>query len=164
MFGDKPRAAGGDPSLVSAWAQEKEIDMRTRRLPLGALLVALMLGAVVAVGASAKNAPSAPAARAATGHRAAPATAREFASLFIALSNAHAEQHGKPARFTGADCVQGSAGHFMCSYAIVHPGRGRTCHLMQAEWTPNGPSSFEVTLAGRVPTCRTLREALRSLK
>ena len=133
--------------------------MRTLRLPLGALLVALMLGAVLAVGASAKNA-----AMVATGHRAPPATAREFASLFIALSNAHAEQHGKSARFKGADCVQASAGHFMCSYAIVQPGRGKKCHLMQAEWTPNGASSFEVTLAGRVPACRTLREALRSLK
>jgi hypothetical protein len=133
--------------------------MRTLRLPLGALLVALMLGAVLAVGASGKNA-----AMVATGHRAPPATAREFASLFIALSNAHAEQHGKSARFTGADCVQASAGHFMCSYAIVQPGRGKKCHLMQAEWTPNGASSFEVTLAGRVPACRTLREALRSLK
>ena len=133
--------------------------MRTLRLPLGALLVALMLGAVLAVGASPKNA-----AMVATGHRAPPATAREFASLFIALSNAHAEQHGKSARFTGADCVQASAGHFMCSYAIVQPGRGKKCHLMQAEWTPNGASSFEVTLAGRVPACRTLREALRSLK
>ena len=133
--------------------------MRTLRLPLGALLVALMLGAVLAVGASGKNA-----AMVATGHRAPPATAREFASLFIALSNAHAEQHGKSARFTGADCVKASAGHFMCSYAIVQPGRGKKCHLMQAEWTPNGASSFEVTLAGRVPACRTLREALRSLK
>ena len=138
--------------------------MRTLRLPLGALLVALMLGAVLSVGASARNARSAPGARVVTGHRAPPATAREFASLFIALSNAHAEQHGKSARFTGADCVQASAGHFMCSYAIVHPGRGKKCHLMQAEWTPNGASSFEVTLAGRVPACRTLREALRSLK
>ncbi len=138
--------------------------MRTLRLPLGALLVALMLGAVLSVGASARNARSAPGARVATGHRAPPATAREFGSIFVALSNAYAAQHGKTARFTGADCVQASTGHFMCSYAIVQPGRGKKCHLMQAEWTPNGASSFEVTLAGRVPACRTLREALRSLK
>jgi hypothetical protein len=114
--------------------------------------------------ASAKNASSEPAARVATVHGASPATAREFASIFVALSNAYAAQHGKTARFTGADCVQASTGHFMCSYAIVRPGRGKECHLMQAEWTPNGASSFKVTLAGRVPTCHTLREALKSLK
>jgi len=52
MFGDKPRAAGGDASVVSAWAQKGD-RMRTLRLPLGALLAALMLSAVLAVGASA---------------------------------------------------------------------------------------------------------------
>jgi hypothetical protein len=138
--------------------------MRTRRLPAGALLVALMLGAVLAAGASAKNGPSAPAARVATVHGAPPATARQFGRLFVALTNAWAAQHGKTARFTGADCVQASTRQFMCSYAIVHPGRGKNCHLMQAEWTPNGASPFEVTLAGRVPVCHTLREALESLK
>jgi hypothetical protein len=52
MFCDKPRAAGGDPSVVSAWARKGD-GMRTLRLSVGALLVALMLGAVLAVGASA---------------------------------------------------------------------------------------------------------------
>jgi hypothetical protein len=52
MFCDKPRAAGGDPSVVSAWAWKGD-RMRTLRLPVGALLVALMLGALLAVGASA---------------------------------------------------------------------------------------------------------------
>src|SRR6266545_3437883 len=52
MFCDKPRAAGGDPSVVSAWARKVD-RMRTLRLPVGALLVALMLGAVLAVSASA---------------------------------------------------------------------------------------------------------------
>src|SRR6266545_7139131 len=52
MFCDKPRAAGGDPSVVSAWARKGD-RMRTLRLPVGALLVALMLGAVLAVSASA---------------------------------------------------------------------------------------------------------------
>jgi hypothetical protein len=52
MFGDKPRAAGGDASVVSAWARKGD-RMRTLRLPVGALLVALMLSAVLAVGASA---------------------------------------------------------------------------------------------------------------
>jgi hypothetical protein len=52
MFGDKPRAAGGDASVVSAWARKGD-RMRTLRLSVGALLVALMLSAVLAVGASA---------------------------------------------------------------------------------------------------------------
>jgi hypothetical protein len=138
--------------------------MQTLRSPAGACLVALMLGAVLAVGASAKNAPNAPAAGVATVPGAAPVTAREFANVFVAFGNAYAAQHGQTARFTGADCVQASTGHFMCSYAIVRPGRGRECHLMQAEWTPNGASSFKVTLAGRVRTCHTLRGALKSLK
>jgi hypothetical protein len=43
---------GGDPSVVSAGARKGD-RMRTLRLPVGALLVALMLGAVLAVGASA---------------------------------------------------------------------------------------------------------------
>ena len=51
MFCDKPRAAGGDPSVVMR--ARKGDRMRTLRLPVGALLVALMLGAVLAVGASA---------------------------------------------------------------------------------------------------------------
>src|SRR4029453_2674931 len=52
MFCDKPRAAGGDPSVVSAWARKGD-RMRTLRLPVAAVLVALMLSAVLAVGASA---------------------------------------------------------------------------------------------------------------
>src|SRR5262245_54236177 len=52
MFRDEPRAAGGDPSVVSAWGQKGD-RMRTLRSSVGALLVALMLGAVLAVGASA---------------------------------------------------------------------------------------------------------------
>jgi hypothetical protein len=52
MFGDKPRAAGGDASVVSAWARKGD-RMRTLCLSVGALLVALMLSAVLAVGASA---------------------------------------------------------------------------------------------------------------
>jgi hypothetical protein len=52
MFGDKPRAAGGDASVVSACARKGD-RMRTLRLSVGALLVALMLSAVLAVGASA---------------------------------------------------------------------------------------------------------------
>src|SRR5215470_5770408 len=41
MFCDKPRAAGGDSSVVSAWARKGD-RMRTPRLPFEALLVAPM--------------------------------------------------------------------------------------------------------------------------
>jgi hypothetical protein len=94
----------------------------------------------------------------------APPTAAQFASLFTTLGNLYGEQHGKAQRLTGGDCVQASPGHYMCSYAVVRPGRGRECHLMQAEWTPNAASTYRVTLAGRVTRCGTLREALASLK
>src|SRR5438067_10373492 len=40
MFCDKPRAGGGDPSVVSAWARRGD-RMRTLRMPVAALLVAL---------------------------------------------------------------------------------------------------------------------------
>ena len=42
--------------MVSAWTREGD-RMRTRRLPFGALLVALLLAAVLAVGASATPVP-----------------------------------------------------------------------------------------------------------
>lgn len=51
MFCDKPQAAGG--SIRGQRVGAKGDRMRTLRLSVGALLVALMLGAVLAVGASA---------------------------------------------------------------------------------------------------------------
>lgn len=114
----------------------------------------LLLGAIVAALAVASYASA---------QGAAPPTAAQFASRFMALGNLYGEQHGKAQRLKGADCVQASPGHYMCSYAVVRPGRGRACHLMQAEWTPNAASTYRVTLAGRVTRCGTLRQALASL-
>jgi hypothetical protein len=145
--------------------------LRLRNPSRGGFLLLAVIAGGVAVGTylvadrvSAKNDPSAPAPGVATVHPATPATAREFATDFVTLSNAYGAQHGQTERLTGADCVQASPGHFMCSYTVVRPGRRKECHLMQAEWTPNGASSFKVTLAGRVARCHTLSEALRSLK
>jgi hypothetical protein len=91
-------------------------------------------------------------------------SAAEFNALFVGLSNTYAKTHGDTARFTNADCVKASPGHYMCSYAITRPNRASECHLMQARWTPEAASSFTVTLSGRVTRCGSLREALRSLK
>jgi hypothetical protein len=90
-------------------------------------------------------------------------TAAVFGRDFVDTANAYAEAHGDPARLANPDCVQASRGHYMCSYGIVVPGRAVDCHLMQAEWTPGGLSSFRVTLAGRALRCESLRAALDSL-
>jgi len=91
-------------------------------------------------------------------------TAAQFAVQFVTLSNLYGEQHKLAQRLRDADCVQASSGHYMCSYAVVRPGRAEECHLIQAEWTPNEASTFTVTLSGRVRRCGTLKEALASLK
>jgi hypothetical protein len=91
-------------------------------------------------------------------------SADEFADLFTGTANHYATVNGDPVRLVNADCVQASPGHYMCSYAAERPGRARRCHVMQARWTPNGASSFKVTLAGRSLRCGSLREALRSLR
>jgi hypothetical protein len=90
-------------------------------------------------------------------------TEAEFARTFVSLSNAYAESHNESTRFANADCVQASAGHYMCSYTVERPGRPSECHLMQARWTPDRASTFTVTLAGRTRKCGTLREAIASL-
>jgi hypothetical protein len=90
-------------------------------------------------------------------------TAAEFAGIFIAVVNAYARTHGDRARLANADCVRASAGHYMCSYAIIRPDRRSECHLMQARWTPSRASTLTVTMAGRTPRCATLREAIASL-
>ena len=94
----------------------------------------------------------------------APPSAAEFTADFIALVNRYAKAHGDPVRVAHADCVQPSAGHYMCSYATTRPGNARSCHVMQALWSPRKTSTFTVTLAGRSERCGSLREALRSLK
>jgi hypothetical protein len=91
-------------------------------------------------------------------------TAAEFARAFVGTANAYAAAHASPARLTNPHCVEASAGHYMCSYAVTKPGRPADCHLMQARWTPNGPSTITVTLAGRAARCESLRAALDSLR
>jgi hypothetical protein len=43
------------------------------------------------------------------------------------------------------------------------PGSPGACHLIQAHWTPGRASVFTVTLAGRMPSCQSLSDALHSL-
>ena len=93
-----------------------------------------------------------------------PPSAAEFASDFVGVSNAYAQEHGDPARVTNAHCVQASPARYMCSYVVLWPGGAKDCHLIQARWTPTLINSFTVTLSGRVRRCATLREALRSLR
>jgi hypothetical protein len=90
-------------------------------------------------------------------------TAAEFGHDFVSTANAYAAAHASKARLTNPDCVEASTGHYMCSYAIRKPGRPVDCHLMQARWTPEGPSTITVTLAGRASRCESLRAALDSL-
>jgi hypothetical protein len=94
----------------------------------------------------------------------APPSAAQFALLFVALGNLYGEEHSKAERLAHPDCVQASAGHYMCSYAVVRPRRDNECHLIQAEWTPGQASTYRVTLGGRVARCHTLRQALDSLR
>lgn len=93
----------------------------------------------------------------------APPGPAEFARVVVGTTNAFAKANGDPTRIGNVDCVEASAGHYMCSYAFTRANGSRECHLMQAIWTPSRASTFTVTLAGRVHRCRTLRQALRSL-
>jgi hypothetical protein len=90
-------------------------------------------------------------------------SAADFGSGFVTTANAYAAVHRQPARLKNPDCVQAAPGKYMCSYAIARPGRPVECHIMQATWTPYGPSTYTVTLAGRVKRCTSLRAALDSL-
>jgi len=103
-----------------------------------------------------------PAAKAGLERTAVPSAA-EFAHAFVELANGFAQANGDFARIARADCVQGSSGHYMCSYAVTRPGRSDECHLMQARWTPDQASTITVTLAGRTRRCESLRGALQSL-
>ncbi len=93
-----------------------------------------------------------------------PPSASEFAIDVAGTTTAYANANGKTARIANVDCVEASSGHYMCSYAVLRPGRPRECHLMQAIWTPNRASTYTVTLAGRTRACGTVREAVRSLE
>jgi hypothetical protein len=92
-----------------------------------------------------------------------PPSASGFAALLVSSTKAYAKAHGDPRRIVRPDCVQPVRGHYMCSYEVRTRGDAAGCHLMQARWTPERPSRFTVTLAGRTRSCRSLRDALRSL-
>jgi hypothetical protein len=90
-------------------------------------------------------------------------SAMQFAHYFVGVTNKHASEHGDGARVGNAHCVKAAPGRYMCSYLVTAKGV-RTCHLMQAQWTPERPSAITVTLAGRTSRCRTLRDAIQSLR
>jgi hypothetical protein len=90
-------------------------------------------------------------------------SAADFGSGFVTTANQYAAAHHQSARLTNPDCVQAAPGKYMCSYGIARPGRPLECHIMQAAWTPYGPSTYTVTLAGRVRRCASLRAAIDSL-
>jgi hypothetical protein len=89
-------------------------------------------------------------------------SATQFAHAFIGVTNKYASEHGGGALVNDAHCVLAAPGHYMCSYRVTVQGM-TTCHLMQAQWTPENPSAITVTLAGRTSRCGTVREAIRSL-
>lgn len=162
------------PGVV--WARHTTLEALWRGVAYALVAAAVCLGVVTTYGLAAgseriSQAPLAAAPTAATaatstagnGGRSAPSAA-EFAAVLIGTTNAHAAASGDPTRIASPDCIQASAGRYMCSFASVTPGGPRTCHVMQARWTPHAASSFTVTLAGRALRCGSLREALRSLQ
>jgi hypothetical protein len=90
-------------------------------------------------------------------------SAAEFGRGFVATANAYSAAHGRAARLASPDCVQAAPGKYMCSYAIMRPRRPLECHIIQATWTPYGPSTYTITLSGRVRRCSSLQAALDSL-
>jgi len=122
------------------------------------LVACLSAGAVLALVAL-----TGPTASSSAALRATP-TAAEFAADFVGTANAYSAAHASARRLTNADCVEASAGHYMCSYAVTKPGRKLDCHIMQARWTPEEASTITVTLAGRAARCESLRAALHSLR
>jgi hypothetical protein len=93
-----------------------------------------------------------------------PPSASGFAALVVSSTTAYAKAHGDPRRIGRPDCVEPVRGHYMCSYEVRVPGDDAGCHLMQARWTPERASLFTVTLAGRTRSCRSLQDALHSLR
>jgi hypothetical protein len=93
-----------------------------------------------------------------------PPTAAEFARTLADTTTIYAKRSGDKSRVANVDCVQASRGHYMCSYALIRAGLPPECHLLQATWSPGDGSLYAITLAGRVHTCGTLRDALRSLR
>jgi hypothetical protein len=93
-----------------------------------------------------------------------PPSASGFAALLVSWSATYAKAHGDPRRIESPDCVEPVRGQYMCSYEVRVPGDAAGCHLMQARWTPERASLFTVTLAGRAGSCRSLKDALHSLR
>jgi hypothetical protein len=118
-----------------------------RRVLFIALLLAALVCASSAAGAFRSPTPS----------------AAEFGRDFVGTANAYAKAHGRAARLTNPDCVSPLPGRYMCSYGIARPGKAIECHVMQASWVAEGPSTIKITLSGRTQRCENLRAALRSL-
>ena len=130
-----------------------------RALTLTTATLAPTLVLVFLVGGHAQNALGAES----RAHATETPSATQFAHNFIGVTNKHASEHGDGARVGNAQCVQAAPGKYMCSYLVTARGV-RTCHLMQAQWTPELSSAITVTLAGRTSRCGTLREAIQSLR
>lgn len=128
---------------------EKGIDMPTctRSRISGLTFIAAIVAVVLGV---------APAAVAAGGS--APPNASGFAAVLVTST-----ESGAFSKVERASCVEPVPGRYMCSYALRGPSGAGSCHLIQARWTPAAASLFTVTLAGRVPSCANLSDALHSL-
>jgi hypothetical protein len=102
---------------------------------------------------------------AAMGAKTPPPSASGFAALLVSSTTAYAVAHGDSRRIARPDCVEAARGRYMCSYVEVRvPGDAPICHLLQARWTPESPALFTVTLAGRTRSCRSLKDAIHSLR
>jgi hypothetical protein len=130
-----------------------------RVLTLTTAALAPMLALVFLLGGHAQKAAGAKSRASTT----ATPSATQFAHDFVGVTNKRASEHGDTRRLGNAHCVQAAPGRYMCSYLVTAKGV-RTCHLMQAQWTPERPSAITVTLAGRTSRCRTLRDAIQSLR
>ena len=161
------------------WATSHRAAAELRRVIVYVLAAALSCAAVVTTYAlaatrdtTASSLGSAPAAAESgaltasdTGSVGNPApSAAEFAAVLVGTTNGYAAAHGDPSRIANPDCVEGSAGRYMCSFVRKRPGGAKECHIMQARWTPDTTSSFTVTLAGRAARCGSLHAALLSLQ
>lgn len=134
------------------------------RTPLGLWTALIAVACVSAAGTYALAGNRKPQSRHNAAARGEPApSAREFARFLVGVTTDYAQKSGDATRIVRPDCVQASAGHYMCSYAVMRPNRTVECHVVQARWTPQRLSTITVTLSGRAKRCGTLREAIRSL-
>jgi hypothetical protein len=132
------------------------------RSRITSLLLVLLTTASIA--AAAATAPNAQAKRGDLSFLT-PPSARQFARLILAST---ASAQANSISLENVNCLRASRVDYMCSYAVTSPYSPRSCHLIQARWTPqwgpNGLSLYTVSLAGRVPVCNNLRDALHSLR